>query len=198
MAASTEDAVMRSKLHLRRYFLDKYHGDVTEPLRVFEACQGNGQVWSALKREYPLRVWGVDVKPKKGRLAIDPHRVLREGIGPVDVVDIDTHGEPWSMLEVLLQKNVGNLTLFLTWGMPKVASNPSTVQKKSVGLPESTPRILAAKATWRLGVECCIGGCLNGKPYQAEEVRAVRMERAGARVRYIGLRLKHVPNKQSA
>jgi hypothetical protein len=109
-----------SKLLLRQHFLAKYHGE--KPPRVLDCFQGSGLLWLKLSREFPLgSYWGVDLKPKKGRLKIDSSRILEQHGWEADVVDLDAYGSPWTHWRHLVRTFSGeSVTVFLTIGMVKV------------------------------------------------------------------------------
>jgi hypothetical protein len=111
----TDNARPESKLALRRHFLQTYHAE--EAPKVFDACQGEQVLWRELRREFPCKYWGVDVKPKEGRLAIDSIRILEQTGWDFDVIDIDTYGAPWRHWKaVLLNAPRKPITVFLTAG----------------------------------------------------------------------------------
>lgn len=108
-----------AKLMLRRHFLTKYHGD--KPPRVLDCFQGSGLLWLKLSREFVLgSYWGVDLKPKKGRLKIDSSRILEQRGWEADVVDLDAYGSPWTHWRHLVRTFSGDaVTVFLTAGQVK-------------------------------------------------------------------------------
>lgn len=111
----TDNHNLQAKLDLRRYFLKKYHAG--SPPKVFDCCQGSGVIWGHLKREFELAsYWGVDLKPKKGRLKIDSVRVLQQSGWDFDVIDVDTYGMPWKHWSALLTVIDHAVTVFLTIG----------------------------------------------------------------------------------
>ncbi|MCP4427166.1 MAG: hypothetical protein GY803_21985 [Chloroflexi bacterium] len=115
MTKKTDNSNLPAKLALRRYFMDKYHSD--DRARVFDACQGDGVIWRTLRQEYEVtNYWGVDEKPKKGRIKIDSVRVLGQPGWPEDVIDIDTYGSPWKHWLAMLPHVERPLTAFLTVG----------------------------------------------------------------------------------
>lgn len=113
-AVKTDNASLDAKLLLRTTMLDLYH---PTSFTVFDACQGEGVLWSHLRRRYGERVtryWGTDLKAERGRMRVDSRRIMssiRE-----DVVDIDTYGEPWDHLMSLLAGPRQPRTVFLTVG----------------------------------------------------------------------------------
>lgn len=115
MAKKTDNHNPEGKLKLRQYFLEKYHRDGTG--KVFDCCQGGGLMWTTLRRTHPVAsYWGVDVKPKKGRLQLDSVRVLQQSGMPEDIIDIDTYGSPWKHWFALLPNIHQPTTIFLTIG----------------------------------------------------------------------------------
>lgn len=113
-ATKTDNHNPGAKLALRKYFLEKYHADGAA--KVFDCCQGGGVMWTALRETHPVAsYWGVDVKPKKGRVKIDSVRVLQQGLTQT-VIDIDTYGSPWKHWFALLSNLNGPKTVFLTIG----------------------------------------------------------------------------------
>lgn len=143
----TDNANLPAKLALRRHYLRKYHAQ-DERIRVFECCQGEGVIWKHLADEFPVDVWGVDVKPKKGRLKIDSVRVLQQPGLNRDVIDIDTYGSPWQHWFALLPNITRPTTVFLTLGLVKIGGG--SLDRHSIrclGLAglRSLPGALAAK-----------------------------------------------------
>jgi hypothetical protein len=115
MATRTDNHDPRAKLELRRYFLRKYHAD--GPIHVLDCCQGGGLLWRTLRQEFTLTsYWGLDLKPRKGRLKLDSVRVLAQAGWPQNVVDIDTYGSPWKHWAAMLPNVARPTTVFLTWG----------------------------------------------------------------------------------
>jgi hypothetical protein len=114
MTTKTDNAFLESKLELRRWFLDEFKD---KERRVFDACQGSMALWSILRKEYELTsYWGVDVKPKKGRVTVDSARVLALPGFRDNIVDVDTYGEPWKHWRALLPNIKQPTTVFLTVG----------------------------------------------------------------------------------
>lgn len=109
-----DNAGLESKLELRRYFLRKYHAD--GPIRVLDCCQGSGVIWNELRTDFQLEYWGMDLKPKSGRLKLDSARYLVQSGWPENVIDIDTYGSPWKHWEAMLQNITQPVTVFLTIG----------------------------------------------------------------------------------
>lgn len=117
MARKTDNGSPASKLALRRYFLDKYHA--ADPPDVLDCCQGEGLIWRQLRRDgYQLAgYWGVDLKPKRGRLRVDSIKILAQRGWQQNVVDIDTYGSPWEHWSAMLPHVTKPLTVFLTIGV---------------------------------------------------------------------------------
>lgn len=132
----TDNAHLESKLRLRRHLLTRFHsqGDV----RVFDCCQGSGVIWRTLRRDFAVAsYWGVDVKPKKGRLKIDSRRVVCQPGLRVNVVDIDTYGMPWDHWCGLLPHVSEPTTVFLTIGLVTMGGGGglSKESRKTLGIP---------------------------------------------------------------
>jgi hypothetical protein len=107
------------KLQLRRHFLEKYFQH--EPMRVLDCCQGSAVVWNRLRDEFkPHSYWGVDLKPKKGRLKIDSARILQQPGWNQNVIDIDTYGSPWKHWLAMLPNVSSPCVVFLTVGMVRM------------------------------------------------------------------------------
>lgn len=121
-----------SKLLLRRYFLTKYH---QEPFRVMDCCQGEGLLWSVLRREYQVSAyWPMDLKTRKGRMKVNSARVLAQGGWAVDVVDVDTYGVPWAHWQAIVETMPGPVTVFLTIGSVGVISNVDNASIERLGI----------------------------------------------------------------
>lgn len=185
MAKKTDNHNPEAKLKLRRYFLEKYHSDGSA--KVFDCCQGGGVMWTALRRTHPVTsYWGVDVKPKKGRLKIDSVRVLQQGVSH-DVIDIDTYGSPWKHWFAMLPKVTKPVTVFLTIGstMFKGATDSSVLAAlgctfTQINLPKSFYGFLD-----EIGVNYCLAkGCDCATIAEAVEVSST------GNARYIGIRLE--------
>ena len=116
------------KIALRMHFLRKYHsGDA----RVFDCCQGAGLVWRNIRESFPVKsYWGVDIKPRKGKLTLDSLNVVRKKLAD-NVIDVDTYGEPWEHWLLMLPNIVQPTTIFLTW-TSLCAMGMSTVVKQEV------------------------------------------------------------------
>lgn len=187
MTKKTDNANLKSKLDLRRYFLAKYHAD--NQARVCDCCMGSGVLWKTLKREFPIRRYiGLDVKPKKGRLKIDSVRYLANGDWLHDVIDIDTYGAPWAHYEQVLKFGTCDMTVFLTVGCVKVKGGRlSNIVKKRLGLDKlkSIPFSMGAKflddeVEWAIPMAADFGFSI---------MECIEAER-GKHARYIGVRLR--------
>jgi hypothetical protein len=190
MAKKTDNHNPEAKLKLRRYFLEKYHADGNAT--VFDCCQGGGVMWDAIRRTHPVAsYWGVDVKPKKGRLKIDSVRVLQQGVKQ-NVIDIDTYGSPWKHWMAILPKVKIPVTVFLTIGNQNTTAMSPNGHGGSefVVFPPSTPQSLAgAVMRWR-DVDY---GLAKAFKY-ATITEAVESVSTG-NARYIGVRLEPKENR---
>jgi len=132
MGKKTDNHNINAKLELRRYFLRKYHAD--QPPSVFDCCQGSGKLWGILRNEYQVAsYWGVDVKPKKGRLKVDSSRMLQAGVR-ADVVDIDTYGYPWKHWNAINSDLRSPVTVFLTFGLTNIGSSVEKCAAEAIGV----------------------------------------------------------------
>lgn len=118
-ATKTDNAFLEAKLTLRRYFLVTYHA--TRRPRVMDCCMGDGVIWKKLRDEFEVEsYWGLDVKARKGRLAVDSVRVLEQKGWAQDVVDVDTYGSPWKHWCAMLPNVTQPTTVFLTLGLVRM------------------------------------------------------------------------------
>lgn len=118
----TDNKYLETKLHLRRFALDRWNAD--EPLRVLDCCQGEGVIWRTLRKEYPVNEYvGIDVKDKPGRLKMDSTRLLASGGWGFNVIDVDTYGMPWKHWNALLPHVRCPVLVFLTCGRFGVGSD---------------------------------------------------------------------------
>ena len=185
MAKKTDNHNPESKLKLRRHFLEKYHAD--GKATVFDCCQGGGVMWDAIRRTHPVAsYWGVDVKPKKGRLKIDSVRVLQQGVSQ-NVIDIDTYGSPWKHWFAMLPKVTQPVTVFLTIGstMFKGATDSAVLAALgSVFTQLKLPETFYGRLD-EIGVNYCLAkGCDFATISEAVEVSST------GNARYIGIRLE--------
>ena len=189
MAKKTDNHNPEAKLKLRRHFLKKYHADGTAT--VFDCCQGGGVMWDAIRRTHPVAsYWGVDVKPKKGRLKIDSVRVLQQGVSQ-NVIDIDTYGSPWKHWMAMLPKVTKPVTVFLTIGQISICGSPLSNESRAVlGIGNlHIPPAIGLKLN-ELAVEHCLyQGNLCCKITEAVEVSST------GNARYIGVRLEPKENR---
>jgi len=193
MVKKTDNHNPKAKLDLRRYFLTKYHSE--HPARVLDCCQGSGLLWGRLRTEFQIeRYWGLDMKPKKGRLSIDSSRVLAQAGLDYDVIDIDTYGSPWRHWEALLPNICQPVTVFLTIGLVSIGGTPLTKEtKEAIGLGElSPPRAIVAKLQ-PMAVRYCLARCYD---YDTMPVEVVEASAAASHARYIGVRLEPIRNEQ--
>jgi len=135
MTKKTDNHNLKTKLDLRKYFLSKYHAD--QPPCVFDCCQGDGVIWKELRKNCQVQsYWGVDLKPKKGRIKIDSERVLNQSGWVFDVIDVDAYGSPWDHWLAILKHTKTSITVFLTIGLIRMGGggNLSNSQKQALGI----------------------------------------------------------------
>jgi hypothetical protein len=130
--SKTDNGDLEAKLELRRHFLLKYHA--RGHTSVLDCCQGNGIIWSTLRIEFGFAYWGIDVKPRKGRLTMDSSRILEQPGWTQNVVDIDTYGSPWKHWAAMLPNIVRSTTVFLTIGAIMFTGAVDGVAREAMGL----------------------------------------------------------------
>lgn len=185
----TDNGNLQAKLSLRRHFLRKYHG--AGDARVLDCCQGSAVIWTRLRREFELEsYWGLDLKPKPGRLKLDSVRVLSQPGWKENVIDVDTYGSPWKHWKALLPNVTRPLTVFLTIGQVMMGTDAVILEAMGLGQLKIPPGIssklhdIAVSYLLTMG---CVGGII---PTEVKE--AVSFGNA----RYLGVRLE--PKKKSS
>ena len=189
MATKTDNHNLGAKLALRRHFLRRYHAD--GGAQVFDCCQATGKIWNELRREFVCAsYWGVDLKPKKGRLKVDSVRVLDQPGWPQNIVDVDTYGSPWKHWSALLRHGPDAVTVFLTIGLVKIGGgNYDRSILAMLGLEFKRLKLPKAIGT-RIGensVATCIG---RARDHGYEIIEAQEVDNPGGTARYIGVRLE--------
>lgn len=184
---TTDNHNAAGKLALRRYFLRTYHAGT--PIHVLDCFQATGFLWGELRKEFPLEsYWGVDLKPRKGRVKIDSARILDQPGWTQNVIDLDAYGSPWThWLALLRHAPAHDLTVFLTMG-----SNPMSgggelpaVVRAAMGLhfrhalPHFIRRLLDLALHTMLGLAAAHG----------RTIVEAREAPPGPNARYLGLRL---------
>jgi hypothetical protein len=177
---------------LRRYFLEKYHKEGR--IDVLDACEGEGVLWGALVEEYEVAsYWGLDLKPKRGRVKADSVRILAVKAMPQNVIDIDTYGSPWKHWNALVPNIWQPVTVFLTAGLNRLGGG-THVALRAMGMGRLVglvPASLVSKINFNalgalIGVPC--------RDHSIEIVEAKEMpsgkEHMGTSVRYFGIRLQ--------
>lgn len=180
----TDNHAPERKLALRRYFLDKYHN--ATPPRVFDGFQGSGLLWSELRKSHAVKsYWGVDLKPKKGRLKIDSMRVLDQPGWAFDVVDLDAYGSPWKHWWALQRNLRGPVTVFLTVGSAGFGGQDRSALS-ACGLGGLNIPIGMHAALRDFISETCVQTALYG----VSIVEIVESKNPGGNARYFGVRLE--------
>jgi hypothetical protein len=180
-----------AKLALRRYFLEKYHAD--NPPHVLDCCQGGGVMWNTLRNEYPVAsYWGVDLKPKKGRLKLDSVRILSQKGWPQNVVDVDTYGSPWKHWVALLPNIHQPTTIFLTIGQWQMGTDSEIFRALGMGDLKIPPGIAVKLHGISLSY-CLARGCDYCTIIEAME------SVSNGSARYVGVHLvpKETPARES-
>lgn len=183
----TDNHDPRGKLALRRYFLDKYHADGSA--NVLDCCQGGGVMWSEIQKTHKIAsYWGLDVKPKKGRLKLDSVRVLAQPGWPQDVIDVDTYGSPWKHWFAMLPNITRPTTVFLTIGATLFCGATDTSSLAAMGCVFKTLKLPTTfyGALSQIGVSYCLTRCCVFSIIITDAVEAVSTGNA----RYIGVRIE--------
>lgn len=181
--AKTDNHDPTAKLDLRRYFLRKYHA--RKAPRVIDCCQGSGLLWDVLKREFRLAsYWGLDVKPKPGRLKLASERVLEQPGWQADVVDVDAYGSPWAHWNALLPNVVQPTTVFLTIGQVMMGVDGRLLRAMGLGRLKIPPAL--AVRIQEKGVSYLLARSCDHSKIAVEAVEAV----SDGSARYIGIHLK--------
>lgn len=186
----TDNTNLVDKLGLRRYFLDCYHKG--QKIKVFDACQGEQVLWGILRKEYPCRYWGVDVKNKKGRPRVNSERVLAEAGWDFDVIDVDTYGQPWRHWEGIIKNGTRDVTVFLTIGMVNVQGGSLQKEARDAAFPA-----FASMPKPPLGLFVKFSGYVivamlyHAKEYGWRIVEATTIEEA-KNVKYVGIRIERL------
>lgn len=197
MRVKSDNANEKVKLDLRRYFLERYH--VGQSPHVLDCCQGQGVIWSHLRKEFSVAsYWGIDQKPKKGRLRIDSARILAQPGWRQDVIDVDTYGSPWTHWEQILRHGNHAMTVFLTIGVSMLGSTrlPGKCFEAMglVGmehLTASLPHLSTIQAALYPAAVPYMLAIAGARLVEAvEAVETVETVEARRRARYIGVRLE--------
>ena len=183
MVSKTDNADPRAKLELRRYFLRRHHA--AGPINVLDCCQGGGVLWKRLREEVSVAsYWGVDLKPKKGRLRLDSVRILSQPGWPQNVIDVDTYGSPWKHWEALLPNLSQPTTVFLTIGQWQMGTDSKILEALGLGGLRIPPGI--AIRLHGIAVSYCLSRSYACSIIMVEAVEAV----SSGNARYIGVRLE--------
>jgi len=186
----TDNSHLPSKLELRRYFLRAYHNNT--PAHTPNHHQNNNRLWSVLRSEFEIATyWGVDVKPKAGRLQLDSSQVIGQAGWKENVVDIDTYGAPWQHWRAMLPHVTQATTVFLTIGRNRFGMDRSSWEALGLmGL--RVPKSIMARLA-PLAVEYQLAKATEHGLQIAEAIEAFPSRSA----RYIGVRLVPIAAKVS-
>lgn len=188
-ATKTDNANLPAKLELRRHFLRRYHAN-EKPIRVLDCCQGDGKIWSALGLEFPVASWGLDVKPKPGRLKIDSHRVVAAGGWSQTVVDVDTYGLPWTHWLALLRVCDHPVTVFLTLGMVRMGGGGQLCGEMVEALGITFERLTLPPSLSAKLHDLAVSAAIHAESaHGLRVVEAMEAPNPGGNARYFGIRL---------
>jgi len=184
----TDNSHLAHKLLIRRHFLQKYHGNGAIPV-VFDCCQGEGIIWKALRQEFQVQYWGVDLKSKPGRPRVDSLRILKLPGFHADIIDIDTYGSPWKHWFALLPKIQKPMTVFMTIGhTPPLVNAPDHAMLAAAGL--NFRRLRLPSTIGSQLHDFCLSYCLT-RTYVYDIIIVETAECiAPGNARYLGLRLE--------
>lgn len=198
MTTKTDNANLPAKLELRRYFLMRYHAK-EKPIRVLDCCQGSGRIWSTLAREFPIQSWGLDLKPKRGRLKLDSARVIAAGGWTETVVDIDTYGLPWSHWLSLLEVCRHPVTVFLTLGMVRMGGGGQLSKEMLQALGVTFSRLSLSPSLSAQLHELATAHALHARSAHGLALQeAMEAPNRGGNARYFGVRLGKSSGKNGA
>ena len=195
MAEQTDNHNPQAKLTLRRYLVNKYHA--SGPSDVMDCCQGSGLLWGVLRKEFPIdSYWGMDLKPKPGRLKLDSSRVLDQSGWTQNIIDIDTYGAPWKHWQALLRNISQPTTVFMTIGQ-KVTGTVGKMSKGAIGAIGLGPLYAKLPPAFHVKLSARCVNYLLAMPYDNDImiIEAVEIESGSPNVRYVGVRLD--PQKTS-
>jgi hypothetical protein len=165
-----------------------------------DCCQGEGLVWQEVRKREPVAsYWGMDIKFIQGRVHGDSVKFLSRSNWKEDVIDIDTYGEPWDHWFALLPNVKNPLTVFLTYGLVKIAPM-SKVMCHEVGLPfgviprgpaSQVSRAMASRLILytprRYGLRVIYAACCS-----VGDRRGLMVGESGTNVSYYGIRLEPI------
>lgn len=147
----TDNSHFAQKADMRLTFLR----DVGWPeLGVLDLCAGASKLWGHLAGALPVaRYLPCDRKPRTA-LAIkgEARDLVRSlDLAKFNVIDIDTYGEPWEVLEPLLPRLEREVVIFLTHGHLGLSVTPSHAARRAAGLPVEWDAPLGRPLTMYLG-----------------------------------------------
>jgi len=187
----TDNTSLPLKLALRRKLLAPFAE--SHELRVMDCCAGGRRIWTALRKEFPVKSYiAFDKKRLPGTLRVDSARWIRQ-VGLLgNVIDVDTYGEPWPQYFAALEAAWPGpqILVFLTLGMGLgTLGKISKAVLKAAGLkPHWHNRLPPASLQLRdiFLSYCLTRGCDNGTII----TEAWEASPAGSETRYFGLRLR--------
>jgi hypothetical protein len=104
------------KLEIRK----RICAEIREPLRVLDLFCGQGRVWKAMAKHFPIATYTpVDKAVKQEgaiRMNVTPRSVQAFNPAEFNCIDIDTYGDPWEIWEVISRRVQTRTAIFLTFG----------------------------------------------------------------------------------
>ena len=190
MSKHTDNAHLGAKLALRRHFLSRFHSE--KPPRVLDCFQGSGVIWSRLRGEFAIGgYWGVDLKPKKGRLKIESSRILEQHGWNQNVVDLDAYGSPWGHWLHLLRTCDHDVTVFLTFGIVSMHGFKLDAAMNSM-LGTHFNRVAIPCSMGRRVAEIAVPYCLRAAESYGFEVVEAAEGFPQKNARYLGVHLRRL------
>ena len=129
----TNNSNLALKIELRRTVL-KASG--FKKLRVLDLFAGGGEIWRELRKEFKVESYlPCDMKPQMpGTLRANVTPLFVEAIagGNINVVDIDTYGEPWEIWSAVARRIQQPAAVFLTQG---ARAELSDFARTAMGIP---------------------------------------------------------------
>jgi len=170
--------------------------NLLDDVRVLDVCSGYGMIWTEMEQHCTIKRWvRSDIKPLPDQMQGSMLRmaaVQALASFPLDefnVVDIDTYGESFEPLFVLLQRFKTPLVVFLTHGRSNRGADTSNFAKSMAGIPADWPTPQLPHV-----VDYIAQRCLEAVWNYADIVEAAKVEsppgQARMAVTYYGLGLQ--------
>lgn len=131
----TNNSNLSLKVDLRRQVLK---AGQFKTLRVLDLFAGKGEIWAQLRQEFKVESYmPCDVRPQMpGTLKANVTPLFVEAIASdkINVVDVDTYGEPWEIWASVANRIRQPAAVFLTHGVVAMGQT-SHYALESMGIP---------------------------------------------------------------